>query len=257
MKMKRGLTFVMVLCISFLFLMSCKKSDSSSNNTSSGPTVTDVDGNVYHTITIGTQTWMVENLKVKHYRNGDPIMVAKDAPVFAPDTNAPDTTGYIYAYNNDAGNATVYGYLYNWYAIKDGRNVAPIGWHVPSDGEFEALVDKLGGNYLLLPNGDTTVGGEMKETGTAHWGVLGLPASNVGATNISGWTGLPGGLLYEGTFDDLRGSGVWWTTTTISGPNPLDEAYILVLTNYNKNADRAQSFKASACSIRCLNDKSK
>ncbi len=251
MSIKRVLPFVLVLAISSLFLMSCKKKDSTNDSTSSGLTIVDIDGNVYHTVTIGTQIWMVENLKVKHYRNGDPILVGKDAPALLTDTNA-----YVYAFDNSQANADIYGLLYNWYAVKDARNVAPIGWHVPSDGEFTALVDHLGGDYLLLPNGDTTVGGEMKETGTAHWGVQGIPNSNVGATNTSGWTGLPGGILYQGVFNDLRGGGVWWTTTTLAGANPLNEAYTLVLTNYNKDATRAPSFKPNACSIRCLNDKS-
>lgn len=194
---------------------------------------------------------MVENLKVTHYRNGDAITLGTggDKPLI-------DTTGYIYAYDNSQANVNVYGLLYNWYAVKDARNVAPIGWHVPSDGEYTALVDHLGGDYLLA-TGDTTVGGDMKETGVAHWGVLGVPNSNVGATNISGWTGLPGGLLYQGVFNDIRGGGVWWTTTTLEGANPLNEAYTLTLIYYNKDVTRGPSFKPNACSIRCLNDKSK
>jgi uncharacterized protein (TIGR02145 family) len=253
MKIK-GMFFIMLFGFSIIITVSCKKS--SSTDTSSGPTVTDIDGNVYHTVVIGTQTWMIENLKVKHYRNGDPIPDGT-AILKMPAGIGPDTTGYIYAYDNSQANAAVYGYLYNWYAVKDSRNVAPIGWHVPSDAEYTALVDKLGGDYLLLPNGDTTVGGEMKETGTVHWGVQGLPNSNFGATNISGWTGLPGGFLYQGVFNGMRGGGVWWTTTTLTGANPLNEAYALFLVNYNKNATRGSSFKPDACSIRCLNDKSK
>lgn len=254
MAAKKIMPLVIIICISFVLTISCKKKDSSPD-TSSGPTVTDIDGNVYHTVKIGTQTWMVENLKVKHYRNGDPILAGVSA-VKSPGWMNTDTTGYIYAFNNDQGNAAVYGYLYNWYAIKDGRNVAPIGWHVPSDAEFTSLVDHLGGDYLLKPNGDTTVGGELKEAGVAHWGDIRVPNSNVGGTNISGWTGLPGGLLYQGVYNDLRTAGVWWTTTTVEGANPLNEAYALTLIYYNKYATRAYSFKPNACSVRCLNDQS-
>ena len=230
----------------------CKKKDTSTDSSSSGSTVTDIDGNVYHTVTIGTQIWMVENLKVTHFRNGD--LIPQGTAIDNPST---DTTGYSYVYDNSGANINIYGYLYNWYIAKDYRNVAPIGWHVPSDGEFAALVNGLGGDYMLLPNGDTTVGGELKETGIVHWGTQGVPASNVGATNKSGWTGLPGGLLYQGVFNDLRGSGVWWTTTTLEGPNPLNEAYTMSLINYSKGATRFFSFKSSACSIRCVADKSK
>jgi len=251
----RGMILIMVFCLSFVFIISCKKSDNSGTTSSSGSTVKDIDGNVYHTVTIGTQIWMVENLKVTHYRNGDLIKVGTAAKMSADSVG--DTTGYVYAYDNSQANANVYGLLYNWYAVKDALNVAPIGWHVASDGEFTALVDHLGGNYLLWPNGDTTVGGDMKETGVVHWGNPSVPASNVGATNISGWTGLPGGLLYQFVFNDLRTAGAWWTTTTVPGANPLNEAYILTLIYYTKNATRAQSFKPDACSIRCLNDKSK
>jgi uncharacterized protein (TIGR02145 family) len=254
MKIKKATTFLMVLSISVLFLPACKKS-SSNTDTSSGPTVTDIDGNVYHTVTIGTQIWMAENLEVKHYRNGDPIL-AGPALIMHADS-AGDTTGYVYAFDNSQANANVYGLLYNWYAIRDARNVAPIGWHVASDAEFEALVNHLGGNYHLYPYGDTTVGGELKEAGVAHWGDPRVPNSNIGGTNISGWTGLPGGFLYQGVFNSLRSGGVWWTTTTMQAPNPLNEAYILSLTYYNKNASRGVTFKPDACSIRCLNDKSK
>jgi uncharacterized protein (TIGR02145 family) len=254
MTIKKVIPFLLVLCISILFLNSCKKS--ASTDTASGPTVTDIDGNVYHIVTIGTQMWMVENLRVKHYRNGDPILNGSPSLIMRADSIG-DTTGYVYAFDNSQANANVYGLLYNWYAVKDARTVAPIGWHVASDGEFEALVDHLGGNYHLYPYGDTTVGGELKEAGVAHWGDPRVPNSNFGATNISGWTGLPGGFLYQGVFNSLRSGGVWWTTTTMQSPNPLNEAYIFTLTYYNKNATRAATFKPDACSIRCLNDKSR
>jgi uncharacterized protein (TIGR02145 family) len=251
MKIIKGTPFLLVLCFSLLYLMSCKKS--ANTDTSSGPTVTDIDGNVYHTVAIGTQTWMVENLKVKHYRNGDPILVGPAFILHADSVG--DTTGYVYAFDNSQANANVYGLLYNWYAVSDARNVAPIGWHVPSDAEFAGLVDHLGGDYMNV-YGDTLTGGELKEAGVVHWGNSSVPNSNVGATNISGWTGLPGGFLYQGVFNGLRGSGTWWTTTTLQSPNPLNEAYTLNLIYYNKDATRAGSFKPNACSIRCLSDKS-
>ena len=243
----RGMLLPTIFFLFILSLNSCKKSDSSTNS-SSGPTVTDIDGNVYHTVTIGTQIWMDENLKVKHYRNGDPIINGSGL-----DKLLTDTIGIIYAYDNAQSNADVYGWLYNWYAVADGRNVAPIGWHVPSDADYTKLVAYLGGNYLLT-NGDTMAGGEMKETGVAHWGNINYP--NFGATNISGWTGLPGGFLDSGSvYDGLHDFGVWWTTTPLEGANPLQWAYSMKLSCIYKSARRGTWYKTSAYSIRCVSDK--
>src|SRR5574344_55140 len=93
--------------------------------TISMPTVTDIDGNVYHTITIGTQTWMVENLKVSKYNDGTAIPNVTDATAWAA-----LTTGAYCDYNNDVANGTKYGHLYNWYAVNTGK-LAPSGWHGP------------------------------------------------------------------------------------------------------------------------------
>ena len=247
MKIRRILVLLAVFLTAML-TVSCKKSNSA--DSSSGPTVTDIDGNVYHTVVVGTQTWMVENLKVKHYRNGDPITNGSGL-----DKLIADTVGMLFAYDNSAGNIGVYGWLYNWYAVADGRNVAPLGWHVPSDADYTKLVAHLGGNYLLA-NGDTMAGGEMKETGVAHWGSPTYP--NIGATNISGWTGLPGGF-YDPTqplYNGLHNFGVWWTTTTLEGTNPLKEAYTMRLSCTEKSARRGVWMKTTAYSIRCLSDKS-
>jgi len=248
MTIEEELPMILALCISILFLTGCKKS--ASNDNSSGPTVTDIDGNVYHTVAIGTQTWMVENLKVTHYRNGDLIVDGSGLEKLLT-----DTIGIRYAYDNTQANLEVYGWLYNWYAGADGRNIAPIGWHVPSDADYKTLVDFLGGNYLIYPNGDTTAGGALKEAGVAHWGNVNYP--NVGATNTSGWTGLPGGLCEGGVYANLHTSGNWWTTTTMEAPNPLNFAYNMGLFVLTKNAKRSTWLKTSAYSIRCLSDQSK
>ncbi|NQT27681.1 hypothetical protein HQ585_20160 [candidate division KSB1 bacterium] len=138
-------------------------------------TMTDIDGNVYKTVKIGNQVWMAENLKVTHYRNGDPIPNITDNSQWAK-----LTTGSYGAYNNKEMHAITYGYLYNGYAVKDRRNIAPKGWHVPTKDEWQILIDYLGGLYIT--------GGKLKETGTAHW-----RSPNNGATNESGFSALPGG----------------------------------------------------------------
>lgn len=138
-------------------------------------TMADIDGNVYPTVTIGTQVWMAENLKVTHYRNGDPIPQISNF-----NTWISLTTGAYCNYTNSESLVATYGRLYNWYAASDVRNIAPAGWHVPSDAEWQVLVNFLGG--------DGTAGGKMKESGTLHW-----TTPNLGATNESGFSALPAG----------------------------------------------------------------
>ncbi len=158
-------------------------------------TVTDIDGNVYHTVTIGTQVWMVENLKVTHYRNGDPIPNVTDDAQWES-----LTTGAYCNYDNDSNNADTYGCLYNWYAVNDSRNICPTDWHVPTNKEWVTLVMYLGGTDVA--------GGKMKETGITHWNI------NFGATNESGFSALPGGYRgYDGGFGDMRGNASFWSST--------------------------------------------
>src|ERR1035438_10084307 len=105
----------MLFCLSLLFTTGCKKKDTSTDSSSSGSTVTDIDGNVYHTVTIGTQVWMVENLKVTHYRNGDAIPYVTDNTAWQS-----LSTGAFCWYNNDAATyKATYGALYNFYTVAD------------------------------------------------------------------------------------------------------------------------------------------
>jgi uncharacterized protein (TIGR02145 family) len=136
-------------------------------------TVTDIDGNVYTTITIGTQVWTVENLKTSRYRNGVSIPNVTDDAAWAA-----QTTGAYCNYNNNEGNVATYGRLYNWYAVADANNVAPAGWHVPSYAEWDVLRNYLGGMYIA---------GQSKRSRLAWL------SPNTGADNSSGFTALPGG----------------------------------------------------------------
>ena len=160
-------------------------------------TATDIDGNVYHSVKIGTQTWMVENLSVTKYRNGDLIPIITNNSDWVALTSG----GYCW-YNNDISNKTIYGALYNWYTVADKRNIAPIGWHVASDAELSVLTTYLGGEIVA--------GDKMKETGTSHW-----ISPNSGATNESGFTGLPGGLrsYSSGAFLNTGTNGYFWSTS--------------------------------------------
>lgn len=171
-------------------------------NIKASGTVTDYDGNIYHTVVIGTQTWTVENLKVTHYRNGDLI------PNITDNTAWPTlTTGAYCIYNNTETNKDIYGALYNWYAVTDSRNIAPSGWHVPTDEEWTTLTNFLGGSAIA--------GGKMKEYGTTHW-----TAPNTGGSNSSGLTILPcgdrgsmSGMDLTGFFLNLKEYGSFWSST--------------------------------------------
>ena len=158
--------------------------------------VTDIDGNVYHSVTIGTQTWLVENLRAVRFRNGDSIPTTKDNTTWA----AYKSTAYSW-YNNDITNKSTFGALYNWYAASDTRNIAPVGWHVATDADFTTLTNYLGNESIA--------GSKMKETGTVNW-----LSPNSGATNEFGFNGLPGGLRsYDGTFRNKGSNGYFWTST--------------------------------------------
>jgi uncharacterized protein (TIGR02145 family) len=159
-------------------------------------TVTDIDGNVYNTVTIGTQVWMVENLKTTKYRDGTSIPNVTDNISWS---NL--TTGAYCDYSNTPSNSATYGKLYNWYAATNAHNIAPTGWHVPTDADWTTLTTYLGGEGVA--------GGKLKETGTTHW-----QSPNIGATNETGFTALPGGIRnYNGSFDYIGSHGYWWSAT--------------------------------------------
>jgi uncharacterized protein (TIGR02145 family) len=158
-------------------------------------TVTDIDGNVYHTVAIGTQVWMLEDLKTLRYRNGEAIPDVRD-----PTTWMDLASGACYWYNRDATDRSAYKVLYNWYAVNDRRKIAPKGWHVPTDAEWTRLIEFLGGEEVA--------GGKLKEKGTSHW-----EDPNTGATNETGFTAVPGGFYCIYGLDSARSSGHWWTST--------------------------------------------
>ena len=199
-----------------------------------GGTVTDIDGNLYHTLTIGTQIWMVENLKVTHYRNGDVIPNVTDSVEWY---KIYTYLGAQCDYNNQPFNALVYGKLYNFYAVTDTRKICPSGWHVPSDDEWTTLADFLGS--------DTFAGGKLKETGTAHW-----QSPNAGATNETGFTGLPGGIrTNEGSFGDIGKFCYFWTSTPI-----YNYAWFRYLDYRYPRLGRTTISRQYGFSVRCIKD---
>ena len=194
--------------------------------------ITDIDGNTYKTVTIGTQTWMAENLKVTKYNDGIAIPNVTDNTAWRE-----LTTGALCDYDNTPSNSETYGKLYNWHAVNTGK-LCPTGWHVPSDAEWTELTDYLGGT--------SDAGGKLKETGTTHWN-----SPNTGATNETGFTALPGGYRYSsGTFRYVGDYGLWWSATESNASNAWSRS---VGYSYSY-VGRVSRDKELGFSVRCLRD---
>ncbi len=202
-------------------------------------TTTDIEGNLYHTIKIGGQTWMVENLKTTKFRNGDPIPSVTDNNYWTLLSSAGVSLSGYCNYNNQESYSASYGRLYNWCTVNDKRGLAPKGWHIPSKSEWQILIDYLGGESLA--------GGKLKEAGCSHW-----ISPNVGATNLSGFTALPGGYRSgnNGLFYDLGSSGYWWTSTD----NWILGAINVDLRNTNSIIKIYASWEDFGFSVRCIKD---
>lgn len=204
-----------------------------------GNGLTDICGNNYPSVIIGQQEWMKKNLDVCKYRNGDIIPQVQD-----PTQWANLTTGAWCYYQNSTANGTVYGKLYNYYAVVDPRGLAPLGWHVPSDSEWNILVTLLGGS--------TIAGGKLKETGNLHWA-----NPNLGATNESNFTALPAGVRnydfsgnppYNSNFIGMSNYGFWWSNPS-NPQGSFNCSYTDAGTGFTD-----QIFSNSGLSIRCIKD---
>jgi len=193
--------------------------------------ISDIDGNVYNTVLIGDQEWMAENLKTTRYADGTLIPnVTNNA-----DWSFQNTGAWCY-YNNIVSNGAIYGKLYNWHAVANQDNVCPAGWHVPSLDEWETLIDYLGGTEIA--------GGKMKSI--SSW-----VAPNLGATNLSGFSGLPGGYRNNsGGFAGTNFTGNWWSSVEF---NSNRGNYFSVTYNYT-SADRGDQQKVFGLSVRCVRD---
>ena len=198
-------------------------------------TVIDIDQNLYHTVKIGNQVWMVENLRVTRFNNGVAI------------PNIPDTknwvipgTGYFCWFNNDITTYSGYGALYNWWASSDVRNAAPVGWHVPTDAEWTVLVNYLGG--------EPTSGSLLKEKGSTHWS-----AANIDGTIQSGFTGINGSSRFADATFDLNGFyefSYFWSSTE----DTADLAASRTLFSSKGSVYRGSSSKLMGMYIRCVKD---
>ena len=199
-------------------------------------TVSDYDGNVYNTVSIGTQVWMKENLKTTHYSNGDsiPYITITDSIAWCNT----QLGAYCY-YNNIVEDNKGYGKLYNFFSVLDSRNLCPKSWHAPSQTEWIKLISYLGG--------DSVAGGKLKETGTSNW-----LSPNVDATNSSGFSALPGGHI-DGyaLFNGLYQYGYFWSATS----SDYFGAYCWFVANKKPSIFKVPWIKTAGFSVRCIRDK--
>ncbi len=203
-------------------------------STNNDQSLTDIDGNVYKTVKIGSQVWMAENLKVTKYNDAISIPLETDSRSWENLT----THGYCWYDNDPANNKNTYGALYNWYTVNSGV-LCPTGWHIPTDTEWTTLTTYLGG--------DAIAGGKLKEKDTSHW-----LSPNAGATNETVFTAVPGGCRNSnGIFQDIGYGGYWWTLTE----NSSEKAWYRAM-GYDHSGTSRNNFgsKRDGYSVRCLRD---
>jgi uncharacterized protein (TIGR02145 family) len=192
--------------------------------------VTDKDGNTYKTVKIGKQEWMAENLNVSHYRNGDEIPQVQDKEEWDK-----LTTGAWCYYENFTENGTIYGKIYNWYAVNDSRGLAPEGCHIPTDEEWTKLTDFLGGEQVTGPKLKSSTGWDEDFAGN----------------NSSGFTALPGGYrTHDGYFCNKGRNAIFWTSTELNSErvwfrNVIGSIPDVYRPTYDKNF---------GLSVRCIKD---
>jgi len=193
--------------------------------------IVDIEGNIYSIIRIGDQLWMGENLKTTKYNDGSSIPLEENDIEW----NNLSSSSYCWFDNNQAVYGDTYGALYNWYAVNTAK-LPPIGWHIPSEEEWNTLVEFLGG--------EAVAGGKLKESGISHWN-----SPNEGADNSSGFTGLPAGSRSD-LFHSLGDGSRWWSSKHFDETNAyaLSVSYTYASTfwyNYSKN---------HGYSVRCIRD---
>lgn len=228
MNLKFNFLKYLIVIFGIYIISGCEKdSDINANK------LLDVDGNIYNTITIGSQVWMAENLKTTKYNDGTAIPLLTDITAW----QTPNNAGYCW-YNNDSStNAHIYGALYNWHTVKSEK-LCPSGWHVPTDEEWTILTDYLGGSNIA--------GGKLKETDTMHWN-----SPNSGATNETNFGALPGGYRFgSGTFFAIGEKGYWWTSSKKTLEVVLSRNMSYDYSDIHKNA----GYMNNGLSVRCVRD---
>lgn len=211
--------------------------------------VSDIEGNIYNCITIGTQVWMVENLKTTKYNDGTPIPYISDKSVWANLS----TPGFCWYNNNLSSNKDVYGGLYNWYTVKTNK-LAPIGWHIPSNDEWATLERYLIENYCNYdgsPSGNKLAKSIATSVGWEKSTSEGAIGNNFTQNNSSGFTGVPGGFRdIDGEYYNVSRTAFWWCSTEINsnGASARRLSYEFSAI-YNSG-----NIKQCGLSVRCIKD---
>ena len=251
---------LLIMSVFSLFAYSCKKDDS--NNTADETTVKDIDGNVYNTVTIGTQTWMAENLRTTRYNDSTliPLPFARSGAIFGPFV-------CTYKYTTNSDTIKTYGRLYNWLTLNTGK-LCPKGWHIPSDAEWTTLTNYLtdhGYNYDGSATANAAPGTTPENRiGKALASSIGWLSSaiegSVGNTdfpdkrNKTGFTALPAGARTDvGAFVQMGVAGFWWTSTENS--SNTTNAYGRSLINSYYSLNTGVTSKMCGFSVRCIRDK--
>jgi uncharacterized protein (TIGR02145 family) len=231
------------LC-SILFLSGCDKETVTEPHVPFVYTdsVADNEGNYYHTVTIGSQVWMAENLRSTKYRNGDTIVYEDYSSGWS---NA--TGGAFCNYDNNSFPDSIYGKIYNYRAVSDPRLLAPSGWHIASQAEWETLLAYAGEN----------AGEKLREYGSKHW----FPP-NADATDVFGFCALPGGRRDDqGDFRDVRDKAYFWTSTHYAPSNVnYPEAWHVEISHDldpvpgQASAVMSHSTYQTGCYVRCIKD---
>jgi uncharacterized protein (TIGR02145 family) len=218
-----------LILFSCIIVLNCKcqsNQDIGRSNTGSNQ-LTDADGNIYKTVKIGKQVWMAENLNVSHFRNGDPIPEAEDSVVWQ-ESNREEKPVWCY-YNEDTAKGNKYHKLYNWYAVNDLRGLAPAGWHIPSDSEWNEAITYLGGELKA---------GAIMKTNIKN-----------DTANQNSFNGLFGGYRFDfGTFMDFGFKTGFWSSTETGSAN----ASIRYLVSYANLMASSSRKKGAGFSVRCI-----
>jgi uncharacterized protein (TIGR02145 family) len=225
--MTKKLAAIFLMTLTLGLIVSCSKAKDEVKS------MTDGDGNIYTSIKIGTQEWMVENLKTTKLNDGTEIANITNQGSWS----SANAASYCWYDNNEADNKSLYGALYNLNAVKTGK-LCPVGWHVPGSNDWNALSSFLGGDFAS--------GGALKEAGLSHW-----TSKNEDATNSSGFTGLPGGGRgIEGNFDGKGFSASWWCRNTSS------DTYGTTFGLYYSTPDLYNNvmYGTLGASVRCVKD---
>ena len=250
--MKKRRPFIQLLMIAgllFCIVTACDKTDDPGGDSPSAGTVKDADGNKYNTVKIGTQVWMVENLKTTKYNDGTSIPNVTDNGTWAG-----LSTGAYCNYDNLESNAATYGRLYNWYAVNTGK-LAPAGWYVPTDDDWTILENYLianGYNYDGTKDEDKIAKSLCAKTNWGLWSEAGTPGAAPENNNSSGFTALPGGYrgISNGTFHLIGKYGIWWSSTESSEYYAYNRGLIYTTRDLYRDYD----YKGNGFSVRLVRD---